>query len=192
MMICIVWIFMLVFSVICGAVYGTSALIGAAVMEGAQSGITLTLSIAGGICLWSGLARVMERSGLSDHLTRLLQPLLGSLFPKTRNNRPAMHALCGNFIANLLGLGNAATPLGIETVRQMREPFSDRATAEMCRFVVLNTASVQLLPTTVAAIRSANGAVHPLDILPAVWMTSISSVAVGLAAEKLLERFCDV
>ena len=100
----------------------------------------------------------------------------------------AAAALSGNLTANLLGLGNAATPLGLKAVQRMKQlSGSDRASNEMCRLIVMNTASVQLLPTTVAAVRSSLGAASPFDILPAVWVTSLCSVFLGLLAAKLME-----
>lgn len=181
-----IWCGMLALAVAAGIRNGQMGAVSAAVLTGAQQGVELSLTLAGPICLWSGLAAVMERTGLSRKLARLLQPLLGRLFPKTAEDDQGMGSLCGNFTANLLGLGNAATPLGIRAVQRMRAlSGSDIATDEMCRLVVLNTASIQLLPTTVAALRAGQGAEQPFSILPAVWVTSLLSVAAGLGAAKL-------
>lgn len=168
---------------------GQVAALASAAMEGAQKGITVGLSIAGPLCLWSGFGTLMQRSGISNGLTRLLHPLLLRLFPAACRDRKASDCISANVTANLLGLGNAATPMGIAAVQRMRE-LSRTATAndEMCRFVILNTASVQLLPTTVASLRAASGAARPFDILPAVWITSVCSVTVGLLSAKLLEK----
>lgn len=180
-----IWTAMLLLSVALGAWNGRMSAVSAAVLEGAKQGTELSLALAGPICLWSGLAAVMEHSGLSRKLARLLKPLLGRLFPQSAEDDGVMNRLSGNFTANLLGLGNAATPLGIETVRRMQARSGSRmATDEMCRLVVLNTASIQLIPTTVAALRAELGAAQPFSILPAVWLTSVASVAVGLLAAK--------
>ena len=119
---------------------------------------------------------LLERSGAVKALTRLLAPLLRRLFPLSSRDGGIMAAISENVSANLLGLGNAATPAG--------EPAKD----ELCRLVVLNTASIQLIPSTIAAVRAANGAASAFDIMPAVWFSSVVSVAVGLAMAKLLAR----
>ena len=177
-----IWTAMIALSLLSAVLGGTLPLMTAALFDGAKSAVTLTLSLAGVLCLWSGILRVMERVGLSGKLAALLRPLLRFLFPQ------AAAALSGNLTANLLGLGNAATPLGLKAVQRMKRlSGGDRASNEMCRLIVMNTASVQLLPTTVAAVRSSLGAASPFDILPAVWVTSLCSVSLGLLAAKLME-----
>lgn len=185
-----IWSGMLLLSVAVAAWNGQMSAVSAAVLDGAKQGAELSLALAGPICLWSGVAAVMEHSGLSRHLSRMLQPLLGRLFPDSAADGQVMHSLSGNFTANLLGLGNAATPLGIEAVQRMRKRSgSQTATDEMCRLVVLNTASIQLIPTTVAALRAELGAAQPFAILPAVWLTSVCSVATGLLAAKVFSAW---
>ena len=115
-----------------------------------------------------------------------MRPVLNRLFPSTRQDPVLAGALSGNICANLLGLGNAATPMGIRAIRRMKQ--SDTATNEMCRLIVLNTASIQLIPATVAAVRLGLGCRTPFDILPAVWITSLSSAGLGLAAAWVLGK----
>ncbi len=136
---------------------------------------------------------VLRRSGATAALSRLLRPLLGRLFPRASRDAETMDALSSNVSANLLGLGNAATPMGIRAAQGMARLSErpDTAGRELCRLVVLNTASIQLLPTTAAALRAAAGAASPFDILPAVWLSSALSVTAGLAACALLERGFD-
>lgn len=163
----------------------------AAVLQGAQEGFSLCLSLGGALCLWSGVMRVMEQSGLSDALSALFRPLLSRLFPEAFRDEAARRLLSANFSANLLGLGSAATPMGTACVRRMQalHPESPaRASNEMCRLVVMNTASLQLLPTTVCALRAQLGAARPFEILPAVWLSSALSVCVGLLAAMCMER----
>ena len=131
----------------------------------------------------------MEHSGLSEKLTHLLAPLLRRLFPRSFRDPAAAAALSGNFAANLLGLGNAATPMGVAAAQRMQAlSGSEYASDELCRLVVLNTASVQLLPATVAALRAGLGAAKPMQILPAVWLSSLLSVGAGLGAAALMAR----
>jgi len=132
----------------------------------------------------------MEKAGIMDLLAKLSSPLLRRIFPTSKKDKALSGSLSGNFCANLLGLGNAATPMGIAAVQQLRDPKRPGiATDEMCRLVVMNTASIQLLPTTVAAVRSAAGAAAPFDILPCVWISSLLSVSAGLAAAVLFSRW---
>ena len=182
-----VWVILLALGLGFGLRSGTD--LGGAVLAGAKRAAELTLALTGSLCLWSGFGELLRRSGLQTRLARLLSPVLGRLFPAVRRDPETMGAVCGNFTANLLGLGNAATPLGIRAVRRMQSlSGTDGATDEMCRLIVLNTASVQLLPTTAAALRGSLGAARPFDILPAVWLTSLLSVTAGLLAARGLAR----
>lgn len=162
----------------------------AAVMEGAQAGIQLAISMAGAICLWSGVAQLLRVGGIHAQLARLFRPLLGRLFPESKKDPALAGDLSANICANLLGLGNAATPLGIRAAKGLCLPGETAAGDSLCRLVVLNTASIQLIPTTVAAIRASLGSARPFDILPAVWVTSLLSASLGLAAAVLLGRMC--
>lgn len=181
--------FMLLLSVVCAVFLGNGAALAAAVTEGAQSGITLVVSMAGSLCLWSGVGKLMEQAGLTGALSRLIRPLLRRLFPSTRTDAALAANLSGNICANFLGLGNAATPMGIQAVKAMaRHAPPGTASDEMCRLVVLNTASIQLIPATVAAVRSSLGCTSPFDILPAVWVTSFCSAGLGVIAAWYLGK----
>ncbi len=182
-----IWLAMVGVSIVCAVINEQGAALSAAVLQGAQSAVTLAVSIAGSLCLWSGVGRLMEAGGLTGILSRFLSPLLHVLFPSTKRDQALAGDLSANMCANLLGLGNAATPMGIRAVRRMVDPaHPDTATNEMCRLIVLNTASIQLIPTTVAAVRAGLGSVSPLDILPAVWITSLCSAGLGILAAFLL------
>ena len=161
----------------------------AAIPMGAQAGVTLAVSMAGSLALWTGVGRLMEAGGLMGAISRLLRPVLKRLFPTSGEDPEVAQAVCGNICANFLGLGNAATPLGIRAVRGMvRTPGA--ANDEMCRLIVLNTASIQLIPATVAAVRGSLGAARPFDILPAVWITSLCSAGLGLLTAIILGKVC--
>lgn len=185
------WIFtgILLLSVVFAAVTGHGRELAAAVPQGAQSGVTLAVSIAGSICLWSGIGNLMEKIGITDMLSKLLQPILHKLFPSTKTDRSLAGDLSANICANMLGLGNAATPMGIRAVKRMVDPQKPGlATDEMCRLIVLNTASIQLIPASVAAVRVSLGCQTPFDILPAVWITSLCSAGMGLLAAWIMGR----
>lgn len=184
-----IWTGMVLVSLLFSLWNGSGGALGRAVLEGAQSGITLTFSMAGAICLWSGVGKVMERSGLNRILSRCFLPLIGRLYPSARRDSQVGSLISANVCANLLGLGNAATPMGVAATRRLsRYAQPGTASHEMCRLIVMNTASIQLIPTNVAALRTSLGAASPFDILPAVWVTSLCSVTVGLAAAYLFQR----
>ena len=183
-----IWTGMVAASVLYGAGNGTIGAVGNAAMEGAGAAVELCLSMAGVMCLWSGIMEVMKASGMMDGLSRLFRPFLRRLLPGACQDLDTMAALSGNMSANLLGLGNAATPLGIQAARRMARGCGGVAGDELCTLVVLNTASIQLLPTTVAGVRAALGARSAFDILPAVWLASVLSVSAGLVAANIFAR----
>lgn len=181
-----IWTFFLLVSIVFAWITGRSSELAASVMQGAQAGITLAISMGGAICLWTGVGNLMEHIGLTDRLSRLLQPVLGRLFPGTRRDPALARDLSANVCANLLGLGNAATPMGISAAKRMTR--GKAASDELCRLIVLNTASIQLIPANVAAVRTSLGCAAPFDILPAVWITSFCSAGLGLTAAWLLGK----
>ena len=184
----VIWTGMVVVSILCGLATGNGPAVAAAAMEGAAAAVELCLSMAGVLCLWMGVMEVMRRSGLSDGLSRLLRPVLRRLYPEFARDREVMDTISANVSANLLGLGNAATPLGIQAARQMSRRTPGRASDALCMLVVCNTASIQLIPTTVASVRLVAGCAAPFDILPAVWLASAISVCTGIGAVKLFGR----
>lgn len=183
-----IWTGMAALSLLFGIVTGNIAQVGTAALDGAAAAVELCLSMAGVICLWSGVMEIMNRCGLSQKLSRLFRPILRRLLPQSSKDEETLSAISANISANLLGLGNAATPLGIRAARRMARNANGIATDELCLLVVLNTASIQLLPTTIAGVRTAHGCRTPFDILPAVWLSSVLSVAAGLLMAKLLSR----
>lgn len=179
------WSGMVVLSVIFGLATGQLDAVSDAALSGASSAVELSLTMAGVLCLWSGVMEIMNVCGISDCLARLFRPLLRRLLPQASRDSETLAAVSANVSANLLGLGNAATPLGIQAARRMAKGCDGVASDELCLLVVLNTASIQLLPATIASVRAAAGCETPFDILPAVWMSSALSVAAGLAAARL-------
>ena len=182
-----IWSVICIFSVISAIIMDRGSALAVSVAEGAGAGVTLGISLAGSLALWSGVGRLMEAGGITGKLSKIFMPILGRVFPGGRQDPELGQAICGNVCANFLGLGNAATPMGIRAVgRMVRRP--EEATDEMCRLIVLNTASIQLIPATVAAVRGSLGSARPFDILPAVWITSACSAGLGLAAAYLLGK----
>ena len=181
-----IWCGMVVLSLIFGILTGQMDAVADAAMEGAASAVDLGISMAGILCLWSGVMEIMNACGLSAGLARIFRPLLRRLLPQASRDQETLAALSANMSANLLGLGNAATPLGIRAARRMARGCGGVASDDLCLLVVLNTASIQLLPTTIASVRSASGAQAPFDILPAVWLASLLSVTAGFLMAKLL------
>ena len=181
-----IWCFICLFSIISAIITGKGSGLAAAVAEGAGAGVTLGISLAGSLALWSGVGRLMEAGGITAGLTKILMPLFGKVFPGGRQDPELGEAICGNVCANFLGLGNAATPMGIQAAKLLKT--DDTASDELCRLVVLNTASIQLIPANVAAVRSALGCTTPFDILPAVWITSLCSAGLGVTAAWILGK----
>lgn len=179
-------VFMALTAVIFGAATGRGAEVGSAALDGVRAAVEFCLSVGGLICLWTGVMEVLRRSGLMGAVARVLRPALSRLFPVSSGRKETMDALCANVAANLLGLGNAATPMGIRAAEGMARIGEGEAGDELCMLVVVNTASIQLLPTTIASVRAAAGAENAFDILPAVWLASVISVTVGIASAKLL------
>ncbi len=185
------WIFAgsLLISLVFAIANGNGSALAAATAQGAGNAVTLAISLAGSLCLWSGAGHLMEQAGITGMLAKFLSPILHRLFPKAREDPALARDLSANVCANILGLGNAATPMGIRATRRLVDPRQPRlATDELCRLVVLNTASIQLIPANVAAVRAGLGCQTPFDILPAVWITSLCSAGMGLLAAFFLGK----
>ena len=183
-----IWAGMVTLSLLCGLCTGNLDAVASAALSGAQSAVELSLSMAGILCLWSGVMEVLNACGLSRKIAGAFRPLLRRLLPQASRDSETLAAVSANVSANLLGLGNAATPMGIRAACRMARGTEGVASDELCRLVVLNTASIQLLPTTVASVRAAYGSASPFDILPAVWVSSVASVTVGLLTARLFSR----
>ncbi len=182
------WTGMVLVSLIFGALTGNLSSLSAAALEGAQSAVELCFTMCGVMCLWTGVMELMDQCALTDKIATLFRPLLRRLLPQASRDSETLAAVSANLSADLLGLGNAATPLGIRAARRMSRGCRGVASNELCLLVVLNTASIQLLPTTLAGVRASLGASDPFDILPCVWLVSLLSVLAGLFAAKVLAR----
>ncbi len=158
--------------------------------ESAASAVTLCLTLAGAYVLWLGIMGIAERSGLTQALAKKLRPVLRFLFPDVPDG-PAQAMISMNLSANILGMGNAATPFGLEAMKEMqklnREP--KRATNAMCMLLIVNASSIQLVPTTVISLRAAAGAANPADIMPATIAATCVTTLVAIIIGKILEKF---
>lgn len=188
MTLAVIWAVGVAAAVVYSCFAGTTEAVAAAVFDGVEAAVQFCLGAGVIMCLWCGVFEVMGRAGLTKRLTRLLKPILCKLFPQTARHPDLFGALSSNVAANMLGLGNAATPMGVKAASGMAKLRGERSGKELATLVVLNTASVQLIPTTIASVRAACGAAVPFDILPAVWITSVCSVAAGLIAVRVLNR----
>ena len=184
-----IWAGMFVFSLVCAVCNGKIDELSVSTLDGAKAAIELCISIGGLIILWSGVMEIMRRSGLMGFISKLLTPIIAFLFPHAKKDKIVMSDICTNVSANLLGLGNAATPAGIRAAAGLHRLSGGKtASDDMCMLVVINTASLQLIPTTIGAIRASCGAVAPFDIIPAVWLASIISLIAGIVAAKALKK----
>ncbi len=152
---------------------GKMAELSNAAIEGGNKAISLTLSLLGMMCLWSGIMKVAEQTGVLKHLSNLLSPILKLIFPDAWRRKKGISEISAAIIANILGIGNAATPLAVSAMKALSDGKSDIASDDMVTFTVLGTAFPSIIPTTVISLRAAAGSKDPFDILPAVWITSI-------------------
>jgi len=177
-------------SVICAVITGRIPQVSDSILKGALESIDLVISLLGMMCFWTGIMKIADKSGLTKSLSRFFSPVLKLLFPDYKTESKAMKSICMNITANLLGLGNAATPMGIAAMKEMQKENSIPGVANnsMVMFVVLNTAALQILPTSMAILRQKHGSPMPLDVIPAVWFASIGALFVGIIMAKTLEK----
>lgn len=185
-----IWAGLMLVSIVFGICTGRITQVSDAVFHGAGNAVQLFLTLLGVITLWSGLMKIAEKSGLTGYFAKVFSPLLHLLFPGLDPKGSAAHAISMNVSANLLGLGNAATPLGLMAMKELDKMNHNKGAASrhMVTFVVLNTASLQLIPTTLAALRMKHGSASPMEIMPAVWLASIVSLVAGMIVCRLLEK----
>ena len=187
------WIFagMILLSVIFGIGQGRMDAVTNAAITDAGRAVELALTLLGVMCLWSGFMNIAEKADLTSKISRVFSPFIKLLFKGLNHKSAAAKAITLNISANLLGLGNAATPLGIIAMKELQKEnlHKDTASDNMVMFVVINTASLQLIPTTTALLRANFGAGAPLDFMPATWIASAASILVGVFMAKFLSRF---
>ncbi|MBE6755152.1 MAG: spore maturation protein A [Ruminococcaceae bacterium] len=185
-----IWGAMVVFSFIAAVFSGNMQTLSDSIVTSGQDAINLILKLTGMMCLWGGIMKIAEKSELTLVISKMLSPLFSVLYRNVDRKSKTAEAMSMNITANLLGLGNAATPLGLEAMRRMQEanPDKTKATDDMIVFVVMNSAAMRLIPTTVATLRTQFGSASPMEIMPATWVSTILSLAAGVLTAKIISR----
>ena len=187
----IVWPFFIIRSFSFAILSGNFENLNSSIFEGANDAVTLSINLLGSLCLWSGIMQIASDSSLVKKLSKLLSPILNFLFPSLITNNKIKKEISMNIIANILGLGNAATPLGLKAMESMQKenPKKDTLSNPMMMFIVINTASIQLIPTTVIAIRNSLNSQNPTSIIFPTWIATILAAISGIFVTKLLIKF---
>lgn len=187
----IVWPIFIIISFSYAIFSGNLEDLNSSIFESAEEAVNLSLTLLGTMCLWSGIMQIASKTQIVDKLTSFLKPIVKILFPEIKRNSEVEKEISMNMIANILGLGNAATPLGLKAMKSMQKenPKKDTLTNSMAMFVILNTASIQIIPTTVIAIRNSLGSENPTSIVFPVWIATIVAAVVGITVIKLFIKF---
>lgn len=185
----IIWVILIILSFFCAVAQNSIGALSQAVTAGGTDAITLVIKLAGALCFWNGIMAVAEKSGFTEIICRLLSPVIKLIFPHL-DDKKAKNAISMNITANLLGLGSAATPLGIEAMKRLKAHSlcGETATDDMVRFVVINSAAVHLVPSTVALLRREYGSTSPVEIMLPALLTSLIALTGGLIMTKILEK----
>ncbi len=185
-MVSTVWLALIATGVIAGIATGTSEAVTGAALDSAGDAVTLCLGLAGVMALWGGVMKVAEEAGLARSLARMVAPMARLLFPSVPRDHPAMAAVTMSLAANLLGMGNAATPLGIKAMEDLARlsEAKDEATDAMCTFVTMCTAGITLVPTTIVAVRARLGSANPAEVVGPIIVVNILATAAALLADR--------
>jgi len=182
-----IWFGMIIIGFVIGIMNGRIETVTKAAIDSAQKAVELSIGLLGIMCLWTGLMGIAEKSGLVQYIARIVRPILRFLFPDIPKKHPALGAVVMNLVANFLGLGNAATPLGLKAMSEMQKlnTTKNTATDAMCMFLVLNTSAIQLIPATVIAIRQTSNSSNPTEVIGTIWVASACATIAGIVAVKL-------
>lgn len=185
-----IWPFFIIISFIYAIYSGNIFNVSNAVFSSAEQTVTLCLSLLGTICLWNGIMKIAVKTSLIEKLTKFLKPFISFIFPEMRNDTKISKEISMNMVANILGLGNASTPLGLKAMESMQKQNKDKnkLSNSMAMFILVNTASLQIIPTTVISIRSSLGSEDPTKIILAVWIATISAFSTAIIAGKILVK----
>ncbi len=185
-----IWTFLIVFSLISAIYYGNMGELSSGIINSGNTAVNLCISLLGTFCLWNGIMNVAEKSGLSKAFAKFLSPVLCRIFKGIKHDDEALLPISLNISSNLLGLSNAATPLGIEAMKRLAESNNNKTAPDnnMVLFVVMNTAALRLIPTTVAALRAKHQSENPLEIILPSIITSVTALTIGILTAKIFER----
>lgn len=183
----LVWPIFIIISIIFSFFTGSIKQLNASIFESTEAAVSLCITLVGTMCLWSGIMQIAAKTSAMQKITNFLRPIMKLLFPNLKKESKIYQEISMNMVANILGLGNAATPLGIKAMKSMQDENSNKKviTNEMATFIVLNTASIQIIPTTVIAIRSSLGSQNPTAIIIPVWIATICAACAGIIATKI-------
>lgn len=189
-----IWSIFIIISFIYAIFSGKVEQLNNSIFESTASAVELSITFLGTICLWNGIMQIAQKTSLIQKLTKLFRPIINFLFPEMKHNEKAKQEISMNVIANVLGLGNAATPLGLKAMKTMQKENDKKETLSnsMAMFIVLNTASLQIIPTTVIAIRASLGSSNPSQIIFAVWGATITAVVVGVIVTKIFIKYSKI
>ena len=185
-----IWAMLMIISIFCAFTTGRMPILLNSILTGAGKAIELVISLLGAMALWTGLMKIAEKSGITDILSKFFYPILKVIFPEYKKDSKVSKAICMNITANLLGLGNASTPFGLNAIKEMSKlnNNSDTANNSMVMFVVINTACLQLIPTSLLVLRQKYASPNPFDILPLLWIISIIALTAGIVSAKISGR----
>jgi len=187
-----IWPIFIIVSFTYAIINGSISQVNNSIFDSTKSAVDLTISLMGTTCLWTGIMQIAANTKIVKHLSRLLSPIMKKLFPDIKKEEKVHKEITMNIIANIMGLGNAATPLGLKAMKSMQDKNKDKSKLSntMCIFIVLNTASIQLIPTTVIAIRNSLGSNNPTSMIVPVWIATIcAAVAAVVSAKLLMKKF---
>lgn len=186
----ILWPIFIIVSYMYAMFTGNVSEINSSVFESCESAVKLTITFLGTMCLWSGIMQIAKKTTLINKLTNFLTPIMKILFPEIKKGDPVHKEISMNMVANILGLGNAATPLGLKAMKTLQKDNTkkDTLTNSMAMFIIINTASIQIIPTTVIAIRSSLGSANPTKIIIPVWIATIAAAIAGITMAKILMK----
>ena len=185
-----IWPFFIIISFAFAIYSGNISNINSAIFSSAEQTVELCLTLLGTLCLWNGIMSIALKTSLIKKLTKFLKPLISFLFPDLKNDKKISEQVSMNIVANILGLGNASTPIGLKAISSMQEKNNNKTTLNnsMAMFILINTASLQIIPTTVIAIRSSLGSNNPSKIILAVWVATIAAFLTAITAGKILSK----
>ena len=187
-----IWPFFIIISFIYAILVGRLSEVNTSVFDSTKSAVDISISLLGTTCLWTGIMQIASNTKIVKHLSKLLNPIMKKLFPDNKKEDKVHKEITMNIIANIMGLGNAATPLGLKAMKSMQKKNENKnkLSNSMCIFIVLNTASIQLIPTTVIAIRSSLGSSNPTAMIGPVWIATIcAAISAVVSAKFLMKKF---